>query len=205
MEAELVFAAARGNARMVAMLLSQGAPVDSKEQGFTPLLAAAQNGSTEVCKLLLKTGKANVKDRGPDGNTPLLQAAHGGHTEVCELLLVNGSDLEEKGSVAEYTALHHAAMKGHKSLLQLLISHKADVNSRSRIGVTPLLGSSQEGQLASVVTLLQAGADPLLATNDGYLPIHKAAEKNHHEVVRILIEQGGCSPDQVKHTALLLQ
>ena len=158
-----MFAAARGNARMVAMLLSRGARVDSREQGFTPLLAAAQNGSTEVCKLLLKTGKANVKETGPDSNTPLLLAAHGGHAEVCELLLANGSDLKEKDSVSQSTALHHAAMKGHKSLLQLLISHKADVNSRTRIGATPLHGTSQEGQLAAVVTLLQAGADPLAA------------------------------------------
>jgi len=49
-----------------------------------------------------------------------------------------------------------------------------------------------------VVALLQAGADPLLPNNDGALPIHSAATKNHPEVVRILIEQGGCSIDQVR-------
>ena len=66
----------------------------------------------------------------------------------------------------------------------------------------PLTAASQEGHLASVVTLLQAGADPLLPDDDGALPIHFAAQKNHPEVVKILIEQGGCSPDQVRHTAL---
>ena len=84
----------------------------------------------------------------------------------------------------------------------MLLSHKADVNSRDKTGFTPLLAASQEGHLASVVALLQAGADPLLPQDDGGLPIHKAAAKNHHEVVRILIEKGGCSPDQVRHTAL---
>ena len=77
-----------------------------------------------------------------------------------------------------------------------------DVNIRNRIGGAPLHCASQEGHLASVVTLLQAGADPLLHNKDGFLPIHLSAIKNHHEVVRILIEEGGCSPDQVRHTAL---
>ena len=49
-----------------------------------------------------------------------------------------------------------------------------------------------------MVALLQAGADPLLPGIDGFLPIHKAAGHNHPEVVRILIEQGGCSIDQVR-------
>ena len=64
--------------------------------------------------------------------------------------------------------------------------------------------ASQEGHLASVVTLLQAGADPLLPQFDGALAIHKAAQINHHEVVKTLIEKGWCSPDQVRHTALRL-
>ena len=63
---------------------------------------------------------------------------------------------------------------------------------------TPLLTASQEGHLEAVVALLQAGADPLLSREDGALPIHKAANNNHHEVVRALIEQGRCSPDEVR-------
>ena len=229
----LVTIAGRGDARKVLELLSQGARVDARDQGFTPLLAAAQFGHTEVCKLLLETGKANIEETGPyghtalriaankghsstvamllsqgarvdsrdeEGNTPLLAAAQEGHTEVCELLLANGSDLEVKSPKTRFTALIYAALNGDQSLLQLLISHKADVNSGDGREGTPLHCASQEGHLASVVTLLQAGADPLLPHSNGGLPIHFAATKNHHEVVRILIEQGGCSPDQVRHT-----
>ena len=118
------------------------------------------------------------------------------------MLLEGGSDLEESEPDTQFTALHYAAITGHIALVELLISHKADVNSRSRTEATPLLLASQEGHLASVLTLLQAGADPLLPKHNGQLPIHKAADHNHHKVVRILIEEGGCSPDQVRHTAL---
>ena len=60
-----MFAAANGDARKVEELLSQGARVDAKNQGFTPLLVAAQRGHTEVCKLLLDQGKANIEETGP--------------------------------------------------------------------------------------------------------------------------------------------
>ena len=132
----------------------------------------------------------------------LLYAAREGLTSMCELLLAAGSDVEERVPITQFTPLHEAAFYGQERIIQLLLSHKADVNSRCRLEATPLHCASQQGHLAFVVTLLQAGADPLLPDEDGFLPIHKAAEKNHAEVVKILIEEGGCSPDQVRHTAL---
>ena len=141
----LVFAAAKGDARKVEELLSKGARVDARDQGFTPLLAAAYGGQTEVCKLLLEKGKANVKETNPKGFTPLLSAADEGHTEVCELLLDNGSDLEERILPTEFTALHYAAINGHESLLQLLLKYKPDIDIMNRIEATPLHCASQEG------------------------------------------------------------
>ena len=132
----------------------------------------------------------------------LLYAAAKGFVSMCRQLLAAGGDVEERSPRILATPLHLAATYGHQRIIQLLLSHKADVNSRSRTEATPLHLASQEGHLASVVTLLQAGADPLLPKHDGQLPIHLAAQRNHVEVVRILIEQGGCSPDQVRHTAL---
>ena len=198
----LNLAATKGHTGTVAFLLSKGAMVDTKTiKGCTglqctPLMYAAAGGHIEVCKLLLNTGKANPKD------SSLIVAAQRGYTDVCELLLANGSDLEEKNPINQSTALHEAATFNHESLLQLLLSHKANVNSRDIFKGTPLSCASQNGHLASVVTLLQAGADPLLPAIDGALPIHLAASNNHTEIVKILIEKGGCSLDQVRHTEL---
>ena len=135
----------------------------------------------------------------------LLYAASKGFVSMCRQLLAAGGDVEERDPIALFTPLHYAAIYGHERIIQLLLSHKADFNSRSKTEATPLLLASQEGQeghLASVLTLLQAGADPMLPDHRGALPIHKAADHNHHKVVKILIEEGGCSPDQVRHTAL---
>ena len=130
------------------------------------------------------------------------KAVQEGSVSRCSQLLAAGGDVEEREPTTLLTPLHSAAINGHERIIQLLLSHKADVNSRSRTEVTPLFCASQGGHLASVVTLLQAGADPLLPAKDGALAIHLAAGENHRDVVRILIEQGGCSPDQVRHTAL---
>ena len=108
--------------------------------------------------------------------------------------------LTTKCHICLFSSVHFAAINGHESIIQLLLSHKADVNSRSSLEVTPLFLASQGGHLASVLTLLQAGADPLLADVKGTLPIHIAAIFNHSEVVRILIVEGRCSPDQVRNT-----
>ena len=132
----------------------------------------------------------------------LLATAQSGNMTMCRLLLAAGVDAEERDPLTLFTPLHKAAIHGHERIVKLLLSHKADVNSRSKTEATPLHLASQEGHLASVVALLQAGADPLLPQVDGALPIHSAAQHNNVEVVRILIEQGGCSPDQVRHTAL---
>ena len=128
----MVFAAFNGNVRKVAELLSQGGRVDAREQGFTPLLVAAQYGHTEVCKLLLKTGKANVKETTPNGLTALLLAAHEDHTEVCELLLEKGkANIEEKDANGD-TALILAASKGYASIVTLLLSKGARVDTRDK-------------------------------------------------------------------------
>ena len=164
----------------------------------TALVSASRNGEKDKVTILLAMG-ARVDAR-EHGFTPLLVAAQFGHKDVCELLLANGSDLEERMPDTLGTALHFAAGYGHQSLLDLLLFHKADVNSRTRTGSTPLHCASQAGHFASVVALLQAGADPMLPNDQGALPIHVAAQNNQPEVVRVGIEQGGCSIDQVRNS-----
>ena len=133
----------------------------------------------------------------------LRSAVDSGDTSMCRTLLgCEETDVEERQPDTQLTPVHKAAMHGHEQIIQLLLSHKADINSRDMTEHTPLHAASQEGHSACVLTLLQAGADPLLARVDGFLPIHQAAMLNHDEVVWILIKQGGCSPDQVRHTAL---
>ena len=88
MDLALVNAAAVGNASIVELLLSMGARVDARDQGFTPLLVAARFGHTEVCQLLLEIGKADIEETEPHGeNTALNLAATKGDASTVALLL----------------------------------------------------------------------------------------------------------------------
>ena len=132
----------------------------------------------------------------------LLFAAHDSSLTMCRLLLAAGADVEEREPNTKNTPLHYAAIYGQERTIKLLLSHKADVNSRSKTGVTPLYIACSEGHLASVVTLLQAGADPLMSAVDGSQPIHKAAQQNQSDVVRMLVEKTENNIDQVRHITL---
>ena len=99
---------------VVAALALGGRVTARNHQGFTPLLAAAQHGHTEICGLLLANG-SNVNDRDTQGFTPLLSAAHHGHIDICGLLLAHGSNVNEVDPDTKHTALHYAAGKGHNA------------------------------------------------------------------------------------------
>ena len=90
MDKELVNAAAHGDVHRVTELLNQGSRPDTRYEGYTPLLAAAEQGHVEVCKLLLNSGRANIKETRRGGFTAFLSAVYHGHIEVCKLLLKTG-------------------------------------------------------------------------------------------------------------------
>ena len=52
---QLIEAAKSGNSEEVERLIAQGASVDAKNNGFTPLYWAAGNGHEAVCKLLISS------------------------------------------------------------------------------------------------------------------------------------------------------
>lgn len=79
-------AAAAHNARVVRMLLENGAsPNVRQEGGWTPLHEAAQIGDMEMVKSLLEHG-ADPQAKSNDGKTPAEMAQAKGHAEIVKLL-----------------------------------------------------------------------------------------------------------------------
>ena len=94
-ERALFEAAAVGNIEAVKQAIADGADVNAKNYGMTPLHIAAQTGHKEVSELLIiKGADVNAKDR--DDGSPLHHAAFWGRKEVVELLIDKGANVNAK-------------------------------------------------------------------------------------------------------------
>ena len=84
----LNIAADKGDASTVALLLSKGGRVDTRtKNSFTPLLAAAQEGHTEVCETLFEKG-SDLEESSPITQmTALHYAAINGDESLLQLLV----------------------------------------------------------------------------------------------------------------------
>jgi hypothetical protein len=157
--AQLIIAAKDGDLPAVQNLLTNDALVNAKNYGATALWMAAEEGHTEIVRLLLERGAdANTKED-ISGFTALMSASVNGHTEIVALLLEKGADLNAKATSNGTTALIMAAEEGHMEVVKLLLSKNADVKvKRTTDGVTALSAASRKGHMETVELLEKAGA-----------------------------------------------
>jgi uncharacterized protein len=163
--AALIWAASHNDKPMVDLLLSAGAnPKAVNDFGATALYAAADFKDAGVTKSLLAAG-ADPNVALISGETPLMSAARKGNAATAAALLEAGADPNAKEKNGGQTALMWAAAGGFSPVTEVLVKHKADVNIRSKTGSTALMFASR-GDLASVRSLLDGGADPNLEIPD---------------------------------------
>ena len=115
-------------------LLNKGADVNAKIEsgwdiGKTALMYAAENGHTEIVKLLLEKGaKYDPFYKTNGGFTYLMAFARCGLTNYCQELLNKGADVNakiESGWDIGKTALMYAAVNGHNEFVKLLLKKGA--------------------------------------------------------------------------------
>ena len=98
------------------------------------------------------------------------------------------------------TALHIAAACYETQLVRNLIKLNADVHARNRLGQQPLHAAAvgapgseswnPPAQAATIVALIEAGADPNAVDKFGVAPLHRAVRTRCASAVRILLERG---------------
>lgn len=187
----LMMAVAETHLDAASLLLDRGALVSHRSKNnFTPLLFAAQQGSTELGEILLQHG-ADVNESAPDGisgNTnarwalipdteasALMVAIDSGHEDMAMFLLQNGADPNLAG--AGRTALHSAVQHQMHGLTQALLDNGANPNSRL----------SRNMPVFSRVILIDNG---LSVNKLGATPFFLAAGFNDIEMMDILLASG---------------
>lgn len=145
----LLLATRANHVTVARLLIKAGADVNAKDAiKDTPFLYAGAEGRDEILKLILATGKANLKDTNRFGGTALIPAADHGLPETVRILLETNIDIDHVNDLG-WTALLEAVILGdggpaHREIVGLLVDAGAK-NIADRDGVTPLEHARRRG------------------------------------------------------------
>ena len=176
----LMIACANGNKDAINVLLDAGADTNIADaDGDTWLHNAARSYCfTEVLQTILSQG-VDVNATNKKNVTALMIACEKGNKDAINVLLNAGADPNLADADGD-TWLHYAARKfsrtdGHTEVLQAIISPGIDVNTANKRNVTSLMIACKEGEKDAINVLLNAGADPNIADDNGDTCLHNAA------------------------------
>ena len=169
----LHYASRMGHAEVVTALLELGAnPMIADVSGRNPLHNAAENGCTEVARVLgKKVGAKGINICNPiDGFNALHYATEMGYQNT----------------------------EDNHTLVKALIELKADVNAIDNVNRTPLWHSAGDGDVESVKILIENGADIEGNPAHDKSPLRYATEWGHVEVLKVLLKNGAFVSEVVK-------
>ena len=195
-------------------LLQDPGLIHAKEEGLTPIMAAAYHHEPAIASFLAeKTGTLSIFEAAAtgrlvpiihllahdpelvnayaeDGFQPLGLACYFGHFDAAEYLVKAGASINSPSQNGLRAApLQSAAAARHSRIVRMLLENGADPSVREQGGYTPLHAAAQNGDEESIRALIFCGADINIKSDDGKLPIDLAIEAGHAKAA-LLLEEG---------------
>ncbi|XP_066484709.1 ankyrin repeat and SOCS box protein 2 isoform X2 [Tiliqua scincoides] len=119
---------------------------------------------------------------------PLESAIKAGDVEKLRSMIQSGRNLAQPNKDG-WLPLHEAAYYGQQECLKLLQrTYPGTIDQRTLQEETPLYLATNRGHLDCVLSLLQAGAEPDIASKTRETPLYKACERKNTEAVRVLLQ-----------------
>ncbi|XP_071494843.1 fibronectin type 3 and ankyrin repeat domains 1 protein-like [Diadema setosum] len=167
--------------------------------GYTPLMAAAQRGLTDMVELLISHGADVIMQNG-SGKDALMLACFAGHLKVVRQLRAQGASWDTK-DLGGSTALHWAVDGGNKDVVQWAIMDGSKIDVRdSSSGWTPLMRCAAIGGNHEIgEVLLNAGANVNIKDRDHKTPLMIAALNGHQKLVQVMVEKGADPMVRTEH------
>ncbi|XP_071953816.1 uncharacterized protein [Antedon mediterranea] len=187
----------------------QGEPeaLDRQDKlGMCPIHYALQQSNDSISTNLIKQG-CDVDALDVRGQSGLAYASSNGRTDMCGLILDNSKNKNSVDSKG-WTALHHAARKNHANICHFLLEHGLDGGVKNDEGHTALVVAVINESMETVKTLCEKmDGWPLVADDKGRYPIHYAAERGHHDIMELLINElkRKCDSEPIMKTVLSSQ
>ncbi|HTX42873.1 MAG TPA: ankyrin repeat domain-containing protein [Acidobacteriaceae bacterium] len=152
------------------------------------LFEAAALGDPEQLQTLIAADPEAVRQFSGDGWTALHLAAAFGGPEAVRLLLAQGASVQAVSRNPQKNQPLHAALAlgQETAAIRLLLDAGADANARQAGGFTPLHSAAAAGKGEAAALLLERGADPGLADDQGKRPADYARERGHGAVAEML-------------------
>lgn len=190
----LHFIAKRGDLELFEYLLTSNSAINDIEirtfNGETPLYIAAQNGQTDVARLLIERGADLEAANNIMGLTPL----HVAKPAVAELLLEHGANVNSRNAFGD-TPLHYVsgcrpANDPSREKAKLLISYNADPNIANSHGGYPIHGAVSTSYKWFIGLLHKHGADLSVRNMKGQSLLVHAASNGNNGSASYLIKAG---------------
>lgn len=180
------------------LLLDNGADVNHKIGGYGILVKlAAMPGTLKLIHLLIDKG-ADLKNSSND-NYLMYNAAASGDTAIPGFLIRSGFNVNDSVSFGDYPINNAEAFRSFATL-KMLVDNGANVNVREWVsfgldafkGFTPLMYAAVVHDKASLLYLLEHGADPKATNKQGYTPLMllQQSETDDPEMTLALIKYG---------------
>jgi len=150
----------QGNLAVAAELIKAKADLNMPEPdiGVTPLIAAANAGHLDVCKVLInKSAEISAEVHDGTRRTALHAAALMGYASVVQLLLDKGANPRVE-DLTKTQPLHLAVKNGHAGAAELLLKGKANPNSADEQGHVAINDAVAKDRFDLVTKLLEYGA-----------------------------------------------
>jgi ankyrin repeat protein len=200
----LIKAGASVNKVDEASSVSESTKIDRLKIDHSPLIAALRNGEFEVADLLIDLGANLNSVEGEERVTPLstlIRLDNEAMPQYLEKLITKGADIHEKINIAfRYmrngqkspngrilNLLGLALNLGNSQVASILITKGAKLDDP---GIFSSIVQLDEKELKVAEMLIEAGVDPNSQISDGRTLLAFAYEKNHLNLVKLLVAKG---------------
>jgi transient receptor potential cation channel subfamily A protein 1 len=168
-------------------------------KNWTPIHYAVSKSKINMIKFILEKTEPQMIDLADQqGNTPLHIAIERSQKESLEFLLDKGANaaILNKDSQAP---IHYCIVNEKPEMLDILLSHpanKVDIHLGGENGGTALHYCAFNDNLECAMILLKHKANLCRPCDNGFFPVHMAAQNCANKVLEFLIAEGfkkGCS------------